>query len=78
MSVLLSLLLAATPQMATGPAKPICQEHGLRVATRPERARPRTLAEMPPARQVYTVLRTENGCSKPVLVNDRVIGAPAR
>jgi hypothetical protein len=80
-------ILALPAFVATGPArelskpvsaKPVCQENRLSEAERrpaPLRAHPMT-AE-PPAKQILTVLRTVDGCSRPVVIREDV-GAPRR
>lgn len=79
------MLLAAMALMATAgatapaaDARPICQNNQLHSADRssPD-AQLKRLDELPPANLVLTVLRTEDGCSTPVIVRYG-IGAPAK
>lgn len=79
------MLLAAMALMATtgtaapaADARPICQNSELHSADDPsEEAQLKRLDELPPANLVLTVLRTEDGCSTPVIVRYG-IGAPAK
>ena len=79
--VTLPLMMAAAPAPEPSPAtavKPVCQNVSRSFAldrTRP--LRPHNLTAEPPAKQVLTVLRTVDGCSKPVVIREDV-GAPAR
>ena len=58
-------------------ARPICQNGALHSADRAsDRAQFSRLDELPPANLILTVLRTEDGCSTPVIVRYG-IGAPA-
>jgi hypothetical protein len=69
------LLIAAAPasQNAPNPAKPICQNAGLLNATDPKpKAGIHPLGEEPPARQVIAVLKTVDGCSRPVVVRENI------
>lgn len=67
--VLLALPLAAGAPPAPPAGKPICREPGPVDAAQAGRpARFRRLGDLPPANAVLAVLRTENGCSKPVIV----------
>lgn len=68
------LLLAA----ADDSAKLVCQPNRLQPVGGAPKAGPHKLGDEPPARQIYTVMRSENGCSTPVPVSDRVIGARNR
>lgn len=78
------MLLAAMALMTTTAAappvpdaRPICQNVELHSADRAsDKAQFRRLDELPPANLVLTVLRTEDGCSTPVIVRYG-IGAPA-
>lgn len=78
------MLLAAMTLMASAVAAPapdtgpICQNIELQRADRsPPGARLERLDELPPANLVLTVLRTEDGCSAPVIVRYG-IGAPVK
>ena len=67
----LVLALAATPaplQMVR--ALPICREARPSLVQGSTEARPRRLGELPPAQAYLTVMRTENGCIRPVLVRE--------
>lgn len=78
LTILVASLLAA-PAAPKAPALlPACSQNELRPARGMPRAGVRKLNEEPPARQLYTVLRVEDGCTKPVPVNDRVIGTTPR
>lgn len=67
MSVLLSLILAATaPHDATARIAPICATPGQRQVDAPGKARPKRLDELPPAETYLTVLRESDGCITPV------------
>jgi hypothetical protein len=77
----LPAMLAAAPAPERAPslaAKPVCQENRVSEAERgkaPVRAHP--LTAEPPAKQILTVLRTVDGCTRPVVIREDV-GAPAR
>lgn len=84
LTVLLSLSqpAAAVPPQATEPAKParpICQR-GTQPAVlfgAPGNNRTRKLSEMPPARQIKTVLQAfpdANGCNVPLIVRENIGG----
>ena len=73
--------IAATPApkpAATAPAKPICQDTRMSFADRqPARLTVHPLTAEPPAKVILGVLRTVDGCSRPVVVREDV-GAPRR
>lgn len=69
------ILVAASPQVATVP--PPCKTPPTLIK-QSQRGRARPLNSEPPARQYYTVLRTQDGCHKPVLVNEARRGQPPR
>ncbi len=75
---LLAALLIATPIAASErDAKPICrdaQEQLVDARDKVPRARP--LNQMPPAREILTVLRSVDGCSRPVVVRDDIGAKP--
>ena len=79
------MLLAATALVASAgmatpaaDATPICQNRQPHLAGSPStKAALKRLDELPPANLVLTVLRTEDGCSAPVIVRYG-IGAPAK
>lgn len=54
---------------------PMCQDSGITRVDETGGAAMRKLGELPPANHILTVLRTENGCIKPVIVRQG-IGAP--
>lgn len=70
--VLMAVPIAASP---VTPAKPICQNTAMQTVQGEHRAGVHPLNQEPPARAVRTVLRTIDGCSKPVLVSERLHGA---
>jgi len=75
----LGLAAAAVPEKADrATARPICQNSRIEQAEQ-QRAQPRahTLAAEPPASQILGVLRTVDGCTRPVVVREDV-GAPRR
>lgn len=65
---------SAVPQVQMGQA--ICKEEGVTRVDDAGSARMKRLDELPPADHILTVLRTEDGCIKPVIVRHG-IGAPA-
>jgi hypothetical protein len=76
--VAMALLATAGNAAPAADARPICQNSDLRSVDRPsEEAQLKRLDELPPANLVLTVLRTEDGCSTPVIVRYG-IGAPAK
>ena len=70
---LASLATAAEPAKKTA-AKPICQDDGIRSAQAKRPAGPHKLGEEPNADAVLTVLRTVDGCSRPVKIREDVGG----
>ena len=77
--VALPLLVAAAPvHRAPKPAQPMCRNTAtLNVNDPTPRSAIHPLTAEPPARDVLTVLRTIDGCSRPVVISDR-IGPPMR
>ena len=79
--LVLPVIMAAAPAPEPSPAtavKPVCQNVNRSFALDREKPlRPHNLTAEPPARQILTVLRTVDGCSKPVVIREDV-GAPAR
>ena len=81
MRVVLLLALVATPAVAAdrpgvSPAKPVCQNPtASHVEGKMPRASVHPLGQEPAAKQVLTVMRTVDGCVKPVVVRDD-IGQP--
>ncbi len=68
-----ALLSSAAPTVkAAQPCKP-----GPEMARTRQPMRARPLAEMPPAKQIYSVYRERNGCAELAVVREEV-GAPAR
>lgn len=61
------ILAAANPQAAA--LKPVCKTPPTLIRES-RRGRPRTLGSEPPAKAYYSVFRTEDGCQKPMLVNE--------
>ena len=79
-AILALATVAATPVPKQAPpaAKPVCQNSNLRNAelgTAPLGAH--RLSAEPPADQILTVLRTIDGCTRPVVIREDV-GAPRR
>lgn len=69
---LLSTSAAPVPEAAARKSTSTCQTaEPKRVRTMAEN-RPHTLQEEPSGRATYTVLHTENGCSRPVHIGDEV------
>ena len=82
MLILAALGLAAVavpPEKADPTAiKPICQNTSLdKAEQRKTQPGPHRLTAEPPAKQILGVLRTVDGCTRPVVVRDDV-GSPAR
>lgn len=70
---LTSLLVAgaaSSPSAATQNTATICQAIEPHLAQGLSRDRARTLNEEPPGRATLAVLRTEDGCSRPVHIGD--------
>ena len=80
-AILALAAIAAAPApkpSATAAAKPVCQNAGMSFADRqPQRATAHPLTAEPPAKLILGVLRTVDGCSRPVVVREDV-GAPRR
>lgn len=68
MSFFAVALAAAAAQNPVIP--PICQDVRPRAVDAPGDARPRRLDTLPPAEAYLTVMRTENGCMRPVKVSE--------
>ena len=80
MRVLLLAVLAAPVAAADRPladsTKPVCQNPtATLVDGKAPRAGVHTLNQEPPAKQVLTVMRTVDGCVKPVVVRE-MVGRP--
>ena len=80
-AILALAAIAAAPApkpAATAAAKPVCQNAGMSFADRqPARLTVHPLTAEPPAKLILGVLRTVDGCSRPVVVREDV-GAPRR
>ena len=69
--IVLTLALAAVPApLELARALPICREARPALIYDRVDGRPKRLGELPPAQAYLTVMRTENGCIKPVLVRE--------
>ena len=67
----LALVLAPVPApLELARALPICREARPSLIQDRAQARPRRLGELPPAQAYLAVMRTENGCIRPVLVRE--------
>lgn len=76
--VLAPMMIAAAPDAKTAAIKPMCQHYGAIVAGGPmPTASIRPLGQEPPAQQIAAVLRTVDGCQKPLVVHAEV-GTPRR
>lgn len=73
MPLLLVLALSAgavaTPP---APARPICLTSRIEQAEARQAPRIARLGEMPPAKHIAAVLRTVDGCQKPLVISDEV------
>lgn len=71
-------VIAASPVAQPVAVKPICQRHdAILVGSPPPTASIRPLGQEPPAQQIAAVLRTVDGCQKPLVVRAEV-GTPRR
>ena len=77
MSLLLLVALASAAPAGTSDAKPLCQDTQTRPIAAKRAGGIHPLAQEPNADAVLTVLRSENGCSRPVKVRED-IGARKR
>ncbi|WP_019516422.1 hypothetical protein [Sphingomonas sp. Mn802worker] len=75
--LLLAALAAAAAPAETPDAQPVCQDKHARLVASTRRGTIHPLAQEPNADAVLTVLRSENGCSRPVKVRED-IGARQR
>jgi hypothetical protein len=76
----LAAIAAAPAPKPSAPAvtKPVCQNVGMSFADRqPQRLTVHPLTAEPPAKLILGVLRTVDGCSRPVVIREDV-GAPRR
>lgn len=76
-TIALALLGTTIDPTIHSAAAPVCQDDKVRQVDAPSVARPHKLGDEPPAHQIFTVLRSEGGCSRPVPVSDRLVGTPA-
>ena len=80
-AILALAAIAAAPApkpAAKAAAKPVCQNGGMSFADgQPARLTVHPLTAEPPAKLILGVLRTVDGCSRPVVVREDV-GAPRR
>lgn len=77
MSLLLLVALAGAAPATTPNAKSVCQDAQTRVIAGKRAGGVHPIAQEPNADAVLTVLRSENGCSRPVKVRED-IGARRR
>ncbi len=68
----------STPPEARAQAAPVCQKVGAETASAHPQVRAQKLNELPNANLMLSVLRSENGCQKPVIVRDDIGSAPKR
>ena len=69
--LVLTLALAAVPApLELARALPICREARPTLVQQRSEQRSRRLGELPMAQAYLTVMRTENGCIRPVLVRE--------
>jgi hypothetical protein len=80
LSILALALASASPAApkADAQAAPVCLRNGPIAVAQHKPVRAQRLNELPNADQYLTVLRTENGCSKPVIVNYDIGSAPRK
>jgi hypothetical protein len=72
MLLLLSLTLSTATTTAPPPAKPICQVSRIEQADAQRTPHIAQLGDMPPAREIKAVLRTVDGCERPIVVSEEV------
>jgi hypothetical protein len=72
MPLLVALALSAATTTTPPPAKSICPVSRIEQADAAQSPRIALLGEMPPAKHILAVLRTVDGCEKPIVVNDEV------
>lgn len=69
--LVLALALAPVPMpLQLARALPICREARPSLVQGQSEGRVQRLGELPPAQAYLTVMRTENGCIRPVLVRE--------
>ena len=71
MPLLLALALSATTT-APPPGKPICPVSRIEQAGTQQKPHIAMLGAMPPAKHIVAVLRTIDGCEKPIVVSEQV------
>jgi hypothetical protein len=76
--MLLVAASASVSQLAQDQAKPVCQNMAPQLAKEGRPARLQRLNELPNANMALSVVRTENGCSKPAVVRYDIGSAPKR
>jgi hypothetical protein len=67
-----------TPSKVSAPAAPACQNARVETAEARAPVRARKLNELPNANLMLGVLRSEDGCQKPVIVRYDIGSAPKR
>ena len=72
------LAVAASPMPPAPHAAPVCQNAKSEMAEASGPAPAQRLDRLPNAKLVLTVLRSEAGCQKPVIVRDDIGAAPRR
>ena len=72
MPLLLALALSAAATTAPPPGKPICQVSRIEQAGTQQKPHIAMLGAMPPAKHIVAVLRTIDGCEKPIVVSEQV------
>ena len=77
-AILALAAIAAAPAPKPSAPKPVCQNAGMSFTGRqPQRPTVHPLTAEPPAKLILGVLRTVDGCSRPVVIRED-IGAPRR
>ncbi len=72
MPVLVALALSAATTGTPPPAKPLCPVSRIEQADTQQKPRIAMLGEMPPAKHILAVLRTIDGCERPIVVSEQV------
>jgi hypothetical protein len=80
LSILAFATAAASPTVAKPSfrAMPVCQKTGPTTVEDNKSVHAQKLNELPNANHYLTILRTEDGCSKPAIVRYDIGGAPKR
>lgn len=68
--MIFALALAAAPTPPAAKPSTICQDVRPSLVGERSAERAQRLGELPPAQGYLTVMRTENGCIKPVLIRE--------